>query len=127
MVLENSSWTLKKVITIDGKLWIVKIQTSVMADQVNSSSHSSQDSPYSSTNNQSMITPFGNSLNQIMSIKLNDSNFLLWKSIIVPPIEGCRLDGILFGTIKVSPLLTEQGEPYLEYQVWHSRDRMLYA
>ncbi|KAK9134649.1 hypothetical protein Syun_013979 [Stephania yunnanensis] len=44
-----------------------------------------------------LIAPLGNSLNQIVSIKLDGTNFSLRKSIVVPLIEGCGLERLFFG------------------------------
>ncbi|KAK9112097.1 hypothetical protein Scep_019616 [Stephania cephalantha] len=48
-----------------------------------------------------MMTPFGNSLNQIVTMKLDRTNYLFWKAIVLPFFRGCKLDGHLLGTILI--------------------------
>ncbi|KAK9137229.1 hypothetical protein Sjap_007823 [Stephania japonica] len=74
------------------------------------------------------LTPFGNSLSQIVSIKLDESNFLLWKSIVVPVIEGIRFDKFIFGDKLVPPKFLDGSDEWTpEYEDWYSKDRILVA
>ncbi|KAK9139801.1 hypothetical protein Scep_009482 [Stephania cephalantha] len=88
----------------------------------NSSQHSPLPSlsPVSFAINNQLMAPFGNSLNQIVSIKLGENIFSLWKSNIVPILEGCHLDGILFGTTPILSKLDDKGEFTREFQEWFS-------
>ncbi|KAK9144845.1 hypothetical protein Sjap_004748 [Stephania japonica] len=68
----------------------------------------------------------GNSLSQIVTIQLDNTNFMLWKSIVVPVIRCCEFDGFLFGTTPCpDPVITETGEPNLTYREWINKDQML--
>ncbi|KAK9157207.1 hypothetical protein Scep_003781 [Stephania cephalantha] len=88
----------------------------------------------SSTNNHnSVITPmnvfalFWNSLSQSVTIKLDGSNFLLWKSIILPVIRGYKLDGYLLGTLPCPSPILESGSSNPAYKDWISMDQLLRA
>ncbi|KAK9130616.1 hypothetical protein Sjap_011103 [Stephania japonica] len=71
-----------------------------------------------------MLNPFGNSLNQIVTMKLDRSNFLIWKAMVLPLFRGCRLDGHLLGTIVCLPeILEETGSSNPEYEEWYARDQ----
>ncbi|KAK9116603.1 hypothetical protein Sjap_015550 [Stephania japonica] len=52
-----------------------------------------------------MTTPFGNSLTQSLSIKLELDNYLLWKSLLLPLFRGNGLDGIVLRAIPCPPLI----------------------
>ncbi|XP_022842004.1 uncharacterized protein LOC111365701 [Olea europaea var. sylvestris] len=47
--------------------------------------------------------PFGVNLTQMVSMKLDKNNFLLWKNMILPIIRGHNLEGHILGT-KLCPL-----------------------
>ncbi|KAK9132427.1 hypothetical protein Scep_011955 [Stephania cephalantha] len=70
-------------------------------------------------------TPFGSSTSQFVTTKLDGTNFLLWKSIVVPAIQGFDLDGHLFGTLEIPDKVLTDGLPNPEYKIWFSRDRFL--
>lgn len=48
------------------------------------------------------VTHFSNPLKSTIFVKLNDNNFLLWKSMALAILRGQRLDGYILGT-KVCP------------------------
>ncbi|KAK9100305.1 hypothetical protein Scep_023735 [Stephania cephalantha] len=84
-------------------------------------------STISHNNSSSTNAPFGNSLNQFITMKLDDTNFLLWKATVVPVIERYDLDGYLFGSLPCLKKVFEDGSLNPEYKFWFSRDRMLYG
>ncbi|KAK9100515.1 hypothetical protein Scep_023945 [Stephania cephalantha] len=66
------------------------------------------------------LTPFDNSLSKIVLIKLDESNFVLWKSIVVPIIEWIGFNRFIFGN-KPSPAKFVDGsdeEWTPEYEEW---------
>ncbi|KAK9155098.1 hypothetical protein Sjap_002578 [Stephania japonica] len=71
--------------------------------------------------------PFGNSLSQLITVKLTETNFLLWKATVIPLIEGHDLDGHLFGTTPCPTKSLEDGTMNPAYKSWFSRDRMLFG
>ncbi|KAK9144668.1 hypothetical protein Sjap_004571 [Stephania japonica] len=78
------------------------------------------------TGSSSVIAPFGHSLSQSMSIKLDETNYMLWKTLLMPAIRGYNLDGILLGDVpcphKFDP---ETGVFNQSYQDWNSKDQLL--
>ncbi|KAK9110858.1 hypothetical protein Sjap_018918 [Stephania japonica] len=77
-----------------------------------------------STTQHPAMTPFGNSLNQIVSMKLDRNNFLVWKAMVLPIFRGCRLDGHLLGTLKSpSEFLPESSDPNPAYEDWYGKDQ----
>ncbi|KAK9131831.1 hypothetical protein Scep_011359 [Stephania cephalantha] len=79
----------------------------------------------SGLNSGTNFSPFGNSLSQFVTVKLDGSNFLLWKSIVVPAIQGFELDGYLFGNLSSPEMVLADGSANPEYKMWFSRDRFL--
>ena len=68
--------------------------------------------------------PFSNSLVSSLTIKLDRSNFLAWKSQVLPTVIGHDLDDILLSN--VSPpqfLLTGAVNP--AYLQWRKKDQLL--
>ncbi|KAK9090691.1 hypothetical protein Sjap_023868 [Stephania japonica] len=64
----------------------------------------------------------------MVSIKLDSSNYLLWKLIIVPILKGTRLDGYAFGTKSCPPqFLNESDEANPAFEDWTLKDQMLIA
>ncbi|KAK9137443.1 hypothetical protein Sjap_008037 [Stephania japonica] len=51
------------------------------------------------------LSPFRHSMSHHMTIKLDEDNFLLWRSLILPVIRGNKLDDILLGTETCSDLV----------------------
>ena len=78
--------------------------------------------------NNNQKNTFGNGLAQVCSVKLDRSNYLLWQSIILPVIQGNKLDGFIFGT-KPCPtqFLSEDAEKRINpaYEEWISSDQLL--
>jgi hypothetical protein len=74
-----------------------------------------------------------NSMNSIISltlpitIKLNESNFLTWKSQILPLIHGYDLDRFLNSSPPATTRRTSDGliEINLDYLPWHRQDQLL--
>ncbi|KAK9142413.1 hypothetical protein Syun_011813 [Stephania yunnanensis] len=78
--------------------------------------------PMSSMNG---LAPFASSMSQLVTIKLDRTNFLMWKSIVVLLIIGCEFDGHLFGTDKCPEKLLEDGFVNLSYRSWICKDSAL--
>ncbi|KAK9130042.1 hypothetical protein Sjap_010529 [Stephania japonica] len=78
------------------------------------------------TGSSSVIAPFGHSLSQSMSVKLNENNYLLWKTLLMPAIKGYNLDGILLGEVPCPHKFDPQtGVFNPSYQDWNSKDQLL--
>lgn len=45
----------------------------------------------------SSSSPFGVNLTQAVSVKLDRNNFLLWKNMILPIVQGHNLEGYILG------------------------------
>ncbi|KAK9126453.1 hypothetical protein Scep_015299 [Stephania cephalantha] len=71
-----------------------------------------------------LANPFGNSLSQGMSIKLDTENFLLWKALIVSFVKGQRFDGYLFGTKPCPTQFLPSEDVNPQYEDWISKDNM---
>ncbi|KAK9157418.1 hypothetical protein Scep_003992 [Stephania cephalantha] len=72
------------------------------------------------------ITPFGHPLSQSMYVKLDKTNYLLWKTLLMPAIKGYNLDGILLGEIPYPPKSDQEtGAFNPSYQNWYSKDQLL--
>ena len=65
------------------------------------------------------------------SIKLGRGNFLVWESIVLPLIQGNRLEGHINGPIVAplcmvpSPTLPDTNIQNPEFDEWYATDRML--
>ncbi|KAK9159788.1 hypothetical protein Syun_006129 [Stephania yunnanensis] len=72
------------------------------------------------------FNPFGNSLSQGITIKLDHDNFLLWRSIVTSFIKGIKFEEYLLGT-KARPqqFLDASGTINPDYEDWVSKDQML--
>lgn len=82
------------------------------------------------------LSPFGVNLTQIVSVKLDKNNYLLWKNMILPIIRGHNLEGYILGTKKCPQEFTGtqvSGEAGTrieiiknpEYCQWMSTDQLL--
>jgi gag-polypeptide of LTR copia-type len=69
------------------------------------------------------------SLNLPTAIKLNDSNFLIWKSQIVPLIQGHDLNQFLTSSPPETTTQNSNGEITINlyYLFWHRQDQLLLA
>ncbi|KAK9104892.1 hypothetical protein Scep_021736 [Stephania cephalantha] len=79
----------------------------------------------SGSSSRSPFAPFGKLFSQFFTIKLDESNFLLWKSIVVQEIQGFDLDGYLFGTLPPTDTVLADGSSNLEYKIWFNREKVL--
>ncbi|KAK9148365.1 hypothetical protein Scep_007122 [Stephania cephalantha] len=80
----------------------------------------------SHTNFTSVMVPLGNSFNQICSVKLDGSNYIIWRSAILSLIRDYKFDGYLFGTKTCPPqFLDESGEVNPNHDDWQSHDQIL--
>ncbi|KAK4253452.1 hypothetical protein QN277_010122 [Acacia crassicarpa] len=79
---------------------------------------------------QTKSIPLLNSLNQTGSIKLDRSNFLLWKSLVLPALRGHRVDGYVLGT-KICPPQYIPNEPATnasinpDFEDWIATDQII--
>jgi len=70
-----------------------------------------------------------NDLPSTISVKLDRDNYTLWKSLVLPIIKGCKLDGYMLGTIKcleqfiVDDSTTNKINP--TYEDWQARDQAI--
>ncbi|KAK9090569.1 hypothetical protein Sjap_023746 [Stephania japonica] len=79
-----------------------------------------------SSSSMRVLSPFGHSLGQSMSIKLDADNYILWKSLLLPLVTGNNLDGILLGTVPCpDPVDPSTGTPNLQFLEWKSQDQVL--
>lgn len=78
---------------------------------------------------------FTNLLNQVTSIKLDRTNYLLWQNIVIPILKSYKLEGHLSGKIPapemtiVLPPSEDEPEglkiPNPEYDIWLAADQLL--
>ncbi|KAK9150689.1 hypothetical protein Syun_008998 [Stephania yunnanensis] len=74
----------------------------------------------------SVITPFGYTLSQNLTIKLNLINYHVWKALILPAIKGNKFDGALLGTEEFPKQIdSETGLENLKFEAWKTTDKML--
>lgn len=72
--------------------------------------------------------------NQLVSIKLDENNFLIWRQQVLAAIRGYGLEGFITGTSEIPPeFISEQGKekdtivkvPNPEYTIWLRQDSIL--
>ena len=68
--------------------------------------------------------PFSNSLTSSLTVKLDRSNFFVWKSQVVPTIIGHDLDEILFTNVS-PPTTLVTGAPNPGFLQWKRKDQLL--
>ena len=72
---------------------------------------------------------FVNPSTQILTIKLTDENYLMWKQQVLIAVRGYGLEGFLNRTIPCPPqTLSVHGAgfiPNLEYEIWSRQDQLL--
>ena len=68
--------------------------------------------------------PFSNSLTSSLTVKLDRTNFLAWKSQVVPTVIGHDLDEFLFSNVSPPPMLVT-GAPNPNFAQWKRRDQLL--
>ncbi|KAK9139579.1 hypothetical protein Scep_009261 [Stephania cephalantha] len=74
----------------------------------------------------SVIDPFGHALSRSISIKLDENNYPLWKTLMMPSIRGHNLDGIMLGEVPCPPKIDQEtGDFNPRYQDWIFKDQML--
>lgn len=71
-------------------------QTFAASATTGSSNHVTEQT--SSLFNQNKTSSLMTTLNQFCSIKLDQTNYLLWSSMVLPVIRGNKLDGFILGT-----------------------------
>ncbi|GFP84907.1 retrovirus-related pol polyprotein from transposon tnt 1-94 [Phtheirospermum japonicum] len=90
--------------------------------------HEAQASSHAVFQNTSLSSQSSNSTiqlqNQLISIKLNDSNYLLWKIQVYTAVRGYGLEGYLTGEIRPPPQFTE-GSVNPEFLLWVYQDQLL--
>lgn len=65
------------------------------------------------------------SSSQTTAIKLDRSNFLVWESIVLPLIEGNRLEGHINGQSRALTKLGMRNRENLKYLEWFAVDHLL--
>lgn len=76
------------------------------------------------SNPPSSPTTITNLATNLVTVKLNIDNFLLWKAQILPFLKGHRLYGYIDGTISPPPP-TVDGKPNLAYTDWALQDQLI--
>lgn len=81
------------------------------------------------------IPNFTNLLNQVMSIKHDKGNFLLWQNIVIPILRSYQLEGHLtratppLDQLIVIPPCEDEPKglllPNLEYDIWLAADHLI--
>ena len=68
--------------------------------------------------------PFQNSLNSSLTVRLDRTNYLAWKSQVIPTVIGHGLDDILLtGVAPVQRLINGGINP--EFTTWKRKDQLL--
>lgn len=68
--------------------------------------------------------PFSHSLTSSLTIKLDRTNFLAWKSQVLPTVIGHDLDDILLSDVS-PPQLLITGAPNPVFAQWRKKDQLL--
>ena len=74
----------------------------------------------------STLLPF-NTLIHMVTIKFSSSNYLLWKSQLLPLLESQELIGYVDETIEISPRFTLENSqtPNIKHVAWKHTDQRL--
>ena len=59
-----------------------------------------------------------NALSTTVSVRLNIDNYLLWKSLVLPLIRGCKLDGYILGIKECPEPFVTTSEKTQKNQSW---------
>lgn len=80
-------------------------------------------------------SPFVNLLNQVTTIKLDRTNFLLWQSIVIPILKSYKREGHMSRktpTLEMSIILPPSNDelegllmPNPKYDIWIAADQLL--
>ena len=96
------------------------------------SSSSSSSSGLLSTSSQNTTTHSLTPIQHLITIKLNQDNYLLWKAQIVPYLKGQNLFGFIDGSLPsptsiLSPTSTDITQPPLNpaFLTWQTQDQMI--
>ena len=80
---------------------------------------------------QTKAIPLLNSLNQISSIKLDRTNFLLWHSLVLSALRGHRMDGFISGAKPAPPeYITDSNNNRVvnpDFEEWLAADQIVYS
>ncbi|EYU33085.1 hypothetical protein MIMGU_mgv1a022287mg, partial [Erythranthe guttata] len=60
---------------------------------------------------------------QILSLKLSDDNYMLWKAQLLPFLRGHNLYGFVDGSFSAPEVFDEMSQPNPAYSVWHQNDQ----
>jgi len=70
-----------------------------------------------------------NDLLTTVSVRLDKDNYLLWKSLVLPLIRGCKLDCYILGIKEcLEPFVTASGKTHKtnpDYEEWIAQDQAL--
>ncbi|GAV70717.1 UBN2_3 domain-containing protein, partial [Cephalotus follicularis] len=69
-------------------------------------------------------TPIAN-IHHFLSIKLNASNYLIWRSQFLALLRGYDLLSYVDGTTQPPPMQLDDGSPNPPYILWHKQDQLL--
>uniref|UniRef100_A0A2N9I5M9 Reverse transcriptase Ty1/copia-type domain-containing protein n=1 Tax=Fagus sylvatica TaxID=28930 RepID=A0A2N9I5M9_FAGSY len=93
---------------------------------------SSSSSGLLSTSSQNTTTPSLTPIQHLITIKLNQDNYLLWKAQIVPYLKGQNLFGFIDGSLPSPPSIlpqtsTDLTQPplNLDFLTWQRQDQMI--
>ncbi|KAF7810423.1 retrovirus-related Pol polyprotein from transposon TNT 1-94 [Senna tora] len=104
-------------------------QSSSSSSMTASSASLSSSAILSAISSQSKSCSLFSSSSQSASIKLDNSNFLLWESVVLSLIEGNKLMSHISGLVAPPPMLLLASEgaeaiPNLGYEDWYATDRL---
>lgn len=74
------------------------------------------------------LTQSSNGFNLVAPVKLDKTNYLLWKSMILPLIRGHRLEEFINDTNPCPPVFIETTTgttPKTKFEEWQATDQLL--
>lgn len=106
------------------------------AENPNNSSASSQNSSQNTNSSdagsssvQMKAIPLLSSLNQSGSVRLDRSNFLLWRSLVLAALRGHRMDGYVLGNRPAQPEYVAGSNDVVNpaFEEWLAADQIIYS
>ncbi|GAV73807.1 UBN2_3 domain-containing protein [Cephalotus follicularis] len=78
-----------------------------------------------SSSPQAIMQPPVANIHHFLSIKLNASNYLIWRSQFLALLCGYDLISYVDGTTQPQPTQLDDGSPNPTYILWHKQDQLL--
>ncbi|OVA20285.1 hypothetical protein BVC80_157g86 [Macleaya cordata] len=89
------------------------------------STTSSASSASSSTSSSTPVSVSTTSIHHIVSVKLDSTNYILWRAQFLPLLRGYKLMKYVDGSYPCPTTLNADGTPNLQYDAWQQQDQVL--